>query len=137
MLFKLEKLTNRVLEIEPLRYKNRKPIKGWTIHEDESKSEKYPPQNDSEKAEELTVNHLWEGRDRYFWIMGEIDVPEVLNEEDFVLLFDFGNSSEGNNSGFEAMLYINDEPYQAVDGNHKEVFIDKSFANQTISIAFR
>lgn len=137
MLFKLEKLTNRVLEIEPLRYKNRKPITGWTIHEDESKSEKYPPQNVSEKAEELTVNRLWEGRDRYFWIMGEVDVPEVSNEEDFVLLFDFGKSSEGNNSGFEAMLYINDEPYQAVDGNHKEVIIDKSFANQTISVALR
>ncbi len=36
--------------------------------------------------------------------------------------FDFGNTGAGNNSGFEAMLYVNGQPYQGVDTNHKEVF---------------
>ena len=30
----------------------------------------------------------------------------------------------GNNTGFESLLFVNGEQYQAVDANHKEVFSD-------------
>lgn len=137
MVFQVEKLQARVKELEPYRYMNRQPLEGWTIHEDTSKEEKYPPKLPSKEAEALTVNKQWEGRDRYFWLMGEVDVPEVAEEDNFLLLFDFGKSSEGNTSGFEALCYINGELYQAADGNHKEVFIDKDYAGETIKVALR
>jgi len=135
--FTFEKINKRIKELEPYRYMNREEIKNLKIHEDKTKKEKYPPENISQEATELKVNELWEGRDKYFWIMGEIDVPRVNDDENFVLLFDFGKSSEGNTSCFEAMLYINGEPYQAVDGNHKEVFIDKEFADTKIEVSLR
>lgn len=137
MVFQYEKLSARVKELEPLRYLNRKPVEGWSISEDVNKDEKYPPKDIPESSDALKLNNLWEGRDKYFWIMGEVDVPAEVEGNQFLLLFDFGKSSDGNTSGFEAMLYINGEPYQAVDGNHKEVFIDESYKGKKINVALR
>lgn len=137
MKFVFEKLRNRVQELEPYRYLDRKHLKNLKIQEDKTKAQKYPPEKISREAVELKVNELWEGRDRYFWIMGEVEVPKVETNDNFVLLFDFGRSSEGNTSGFEALFYINGEPYQAVDGNHKEVFIDRAYAGKKIDISLK
>lgn len=137
MVFQYEKLSLRVKEMEPLRYLNRNSVEGWTIHEDTNKNEKYPPESVPASSNPLELNKLWEGRDKYFWIMGEVDVPSNLSDCQFLLLFDFGKSNNGNTSGFEAMLYIDGEPYQAVDGNHKEVFIDESYAGKKINVALR
>jgi len=137
MVFQFEKLSVRVQELESLRYINKKPLEGLTIHEDDTKNQKYPPQGIKDSARALESNSLWEGRDKYFWIMGEVDVPSVKEDNQFLLLFDFGKSNDGNTSGFEAMLYINGELYQAVDGNHKEVFIDESYSGQKINVALR
>jgi alpha-mannosidase len=137
MVFQVEKLSARVKELESYRYTKRQALEGWTIHEDVSKKEKYPPTVPPKDADKLVPNKLWEGRDRYFWLMGEVTVPEVPEADDFLLLFDFGKSSEGNTSGFEAQVYINGELYQAADGNHKEVFVDKRYANQTLQVALR
>ena len=38
-----------------------------------------------------------------------------------------GKAGAGNNSGFEAMCYIDGKPYQGVDVNHKEVFFPEIF----------
>lgn len=137
MVFQVEKLSARVKELEPYRYVKRTALEDWTIHEDKSKEEKYPPKQKPNDVEALVPNKLWEGRDRYFWLMGEVEVPEVPEEDHFLLLFDFGKSSEGNTSGFESQVYINGELYQAADGNHKEVFIDKSYTGQTLQVALR
>lgn len=137
MVFQQEKLASRVKELEPYRYKNRQALEGWTIHEDTTKEEKYPPKKQHPDAEILSPHKHWEGRDRYFWLTGKVEVQEVSEKDHFVLLFDFGKSSDGNTSGFEAQCFINGEIYQAVDGNHKEVFIDQSYANQTIEVALK
>lgn len=137
MVFQFEKLSVRVQELESLRYINKKPLEGLTIHEDDTKDQKYPPEEIKDSAKALASNSLWEGRDKYFWIMGELEVPSIDNGDDFLLLFDFGKSNDGNTSGFEAMLYINGEPYQAVDGNHKEVFIDNAYSGKKVKIALR
>lgn len=137
MVFQYEKLKARVKELEGLRYLDRKPIKGWTIHEDITKTQKYPPNVRNESSRKLESNILWEGRDKYFWIIGEVEIPSSIDSNNFILLFDFGKSQDGNTSGFEAMLYINGEPYQAVDGNHKEVFIDEAYSGENIKVALR
>lgn len=137
MVFQIEKLSVRIRELETLRYLNVQPLKGLTIYEDLTKEEKYPSEKISESAKSLADNSMWEGRDKYFWIHGEVNVPSLANGDNFLLLFDFGKSNDGNTSGFEAMLYINGEPYQAVDGNHKEVFIDSAYHGKKIKIALR
>ena len=57
--------------------------------------------------------------------------------ERVVGVFDFGNTGAGNNSGFEAMCYINEKPYQGVDVNHKEVFFPEELYGKTFSLTFR
>lgn len=44
--------------------------------------------------------------------------------------FDFGNTGDGHNSGFESLLFVNGEPYQGVDQNHREVLFPDSFAGK-------
>ncbi|MFC6465205.1 alpha-mannosidase [Marinilactibacillus sp. GCM10026970] len=136
MFFIEEKLKQRVEELKSYVYLDRKPIENLKIKEDLTKQEKYPIEVDETWSDISTQAH-WEGRDRYFWIQGEVTVPEQSDDGDFVLLFDFGKFNPGNTSGFEALFFINGELYQGVDGNHKEVFIDSKFSNQTIQIALK
>ena len=50
-------------------------------------------------------------------------------------LFDFGRTGGGYNSGFESLLFVDGERYQAVDTNHKDVPLD-AFAGQNIELTF-
>ena len=52
-------------------------------------------------------------------------------------IFDFGKTGAGNNSGFEAMCYINEKPYQGVDINHMEVFFPEELCGKRFSLTFR
>lgn len=134
MFFAEKKLALRVEELKRYIYTSRKPLIGFKIKEDQTKEMKYPPEVD-ETWETLEAGKHWEGRDRYFWIIGEVEVPDAT--DGFVLLFDFGKFNPGNTSGFEAQCFINGELYQGVDGNHKEVFVDSEYAGSTIKLALK
>src|SRR5699024_10583790 len=49
-------------------------------------------------------------------------LPSDWSDKKIVGIFDFGNTGAGNNSGFESLLFVDEQPYQGVDSNHKEVF---------------
>ena len=136
MFYIQEKLKQRIAQIEPYRYLNRTPISGLKKKEDTTKSQKYPPAVD-DSWEDVEIGSFWEGRDRYIWIQAELSVPVLKDECDFVLLFDFGKTGGGHNSGFESTLFIDGVPYQGVDSNHKEVFLTKEFSGKTINIALK
>ena len=81
-------------------------------------------------------------RDEYFigWnayanIQKSVKLP--ARKDGFTLwgLFDFGRTGGGYNSGFESLLFVNGERYQAVDTNHKDVPLD-AFAGQEIELTF-
>jgi alpha-mannosidase len=136
LFFTKEKLQLRTKELEAYRYLNRKKIPNLKFTEDLTKEEKYPREIDS-SWEELNPGKSWEGRDKYFWIKSNVEVPKKNDGNSFVLLFDFGKSNPGNTAGFEAQFFVNDKLYQGVDGNHKEVFIDESYNGETIEIALK
>lgn len=136
MFFSEEKLESRINQLQSLRYTNRKEIKGWKIKEDDTKEEKYPITIDN-TWNTIEKGTIWEGRDRYFWFITDIKIPNHQEHEKSILLFDFGKSAPGNTAGFEALCFINGEPYQGVDGNHKEVFIDQKFEGQDITVALK
>src|SRR5690606_32577761 len=48
-----------------------------------------------------------------------------------------GTTGGGNNSGFEALLFLNGVPYQGVDANHKEVPFPSDAAGNTLRLRFR
>lgn len=134
MFFTEEKLEKRIIELYNYRYSRRQGLKNLLISEDLSKEEKYLAKE--VKGETLEVGQQIIGRDRYFWLQGEVEVPED-NTGNFLLLFNFGKSVPGNTSGFESLCFINNELYQGVDGNHHEIFIDEKYNGTTINIALR
>ena len=136
MFFTEQKLKSRITELEPYRYLNRTKIEGWKVKEDDSKEEKYPPQVD-DTWDSFQVGDRWQGRDSYLWLITDFQVPSFADTEDFLFLFNFGQTGGGGNSGFEALLFINDQPYQGVDSNHPEVFLNPKYSGQNISLALR
>lgn len=131
--FAEEKLRARIDALKELRYKNRIALNDWYVREDESKSEKYPP-TQFENWENFTLGDQWSGRDFYLWIQKRITIPEQSN---LMFLFDFGKTGGGYNEGFESLLFINGEPFQGVDTNHQEVFLDEALLGQEATISLR
>ena len=64
----------------------------------------------------------WKGRDLYLWLHADAEIPAEWEGKRAVGVFDFGMTGDGNNFGFESLLYVDGRRYQGVDANHKEVF---------------
>lgn len=128
-----DKLRNRINALKELRYRNSVELTDWFIKEDSSKGDKYPPKYFSD-WESFHVGDCWTGRDFYLWIQREVQIPD---SHQLMFLFDFGRTGGGYNSGFESLLFINGEPYQGVDSNHQEVFLDNSLFGNEVTISLR
>ncbi|ASN04318.1 alpha-mannosidase [Virgibacillus necropolis] len=135
MFFTLEKLSSRIEELEKYRYINRQNIEIWHCKEDISKNEKYPPEVDSSWGK-LEKGDQWTGRDRYFWLSTEVSIPNP-DYGRVIMLFDFGKTDGGTNSGFESLLFIDGKPYQGVDGNHKEVLIGEEYYGKKVKVSLK
>ncbi len=96
---------------------------------------------EGEPLQQVGPGFVWSGYDRYNWLCTEIEIPqewEDTEDIDVIGLFDFGvPSGTGNNSHFESLLYLNGKPYQAVDGNHKEVFFNVKENGRKLNLKFR
>ena len=116
------KLDRRITEIREYSYREVTALEGFAAREDEQGvvNPEGPPS--FEGWDVIHTGDRWSGRDRYLWLHKEITIPETWKGKRAVGIFDFGKTGAGNNSGFEAMCYINEKPYQGVDANHKEVF---------------
>lgn len=80
-----------------------------------------PPEGIADEGEKFGINDFFSGRDRYLWLEKDLVLPTAKEGCRVVGLFDFGETGDGNNSGFESLLYVDGHPYQGVDTNHKEV----------------
>ncbi|MBO9597538.1 MAG: alpha-mannosidase, partial [Cohnella sp.] len=131
-----EKLHARVVELEPFRYRDPIRIGLWLAKPDpDGRNGARPPIDGG--WEEARLGDRWQGRDRYLWLSADVAIPSEWTGRKAVGLFDFGKTEAGNCGGFEALLYLNGEPYQGVDGNHKEVFLPEEAAGQSVSLIFR
>jgi alpha-mannosidase len=121
MFFKIEKLQNRINELDRFRYRNVKQIDFFNTFEPEAGCENTLPASYSENK--LKVNDCWSGRDKYIWLTTTLEIPKDWDGKKVVLFLDLGRTGGGNNSGFESLLYVNKKPFQGVDSNHKEVIL--------------
>lgn len=136
MFFTVEKFHKRVQELGTRRYCNRSTIAPFISMEDALHPDdwhRFVPEKMIGKP--FGVGDRFEGRDRYLWLQKEITVPAHVDGFDVVGLFDFGETGDGNNSGFESLLYVDRDPYQGVDSNHKEVFFD-GLEGKTVELTF-
>ena len=131
------KLDRRITEVKKYRYREVTELEEFAVCEDEQGVVNPIVPVNFENWETIKTGDRWSGRDRYLWMHKEICIPSEWKGKRAVGIFDFGKTGAGNNSGFEAMCYINGKPYQGVDVNHKEVFFPEELYGQTISLTFR
>ena len=131
------KLERRVNEVREYCYRDVKPLEKFLVCEDKQGVVNPVVPTDFTNWDTMNVGENWSGRDKYLWLHKEITIPAEWKGKRAVGIFDFGNTGAGNNSGFEAMCYINEKPYQGVDINHKEVFFPEELYGKTFRLTFR
>lgn len=131
------KLDRRISEVRNYRYRDVTEMKEFAVCEDEQGVVNPKVPTEFHNWDKISVGECWSGRDRYLWLHKDVHIPEEWKGKRAVGIFDFGNTGAGNNSGFEAMCYINEKPYQGVDVNHKEVFFPEELYGKTFRLTFR
>lgn len=130
-----ERINNLIEELEELRYRNLHEIHAFEWYTDDGTVGNRQPQGEPTT---VGVGFRWKGWDQYNWLCTKITIPEELKDEEVIGLFDFGvPSGTGNNSHFESLLYLNGRPYQGVDGNHKEIFLEVGENGLELDLKFR
>jgi len=123
MFFTIEKFQRRTEELGERRYFGGSCIAPFVSMEGNlSKDEQYHKLPEKIEGAVFGLNDFFVGRDKYLWLEKEVELLGKKDGCEVVGLFDFGETGGGNNSGFESLLYVDEEPYQGVDTNHKEVF---------------
>lgn len=131
------KLDRRIEEVKSYRYRDIRNLGEFAVCEGDQGVVNPGVPTDFENWETIRLGDCWSGRDRYLWMHKEIHIPEEWEGHRVVGIFDFGNTGAGNNSGFEAMCYINEKPFQGVDANHKEVFFPEELYGTSFRLTFR
>ncbi|MBC1458128.1 alpha-mannosidase [Listeria newyorkensis] len=136
MFWTKEKVQNRNAEVEQYRYLKSEVISDFGILEDvDGAIGSYPDGLDFKET--IALGSDWRGRDRYVWLRASVVLPAKREGCRILGFFDFGKTGDGNNAGFESLLFVDGEPYQGVDQNHKEVFFDDVLAGTRVELTFR
>ncbi|MBW4081910.1 alpha-mannosidase [Paenibacillus sp. S150] len=131
-----EKLAAWLRELEGYRYRELVKLNEWLAAEDKDGANGvYPPLLEGDNK--LQQGEYWTGRDVYIWLQKTVEVPAEWKGKRVVGLFDFGRTGGGNNSGFESLLFVDGKPYQGVDSNHQEVFLEEDAAGRALDFTFR
>lgn len=135
MFYTIDKLRNRIHELDNYRYRDIIELEYFN-----TKLNGYRDINPEIPAEfdgVIRTGETWKGRDLYLWMNKTVEIPKSWAENKVVGIFDFGETGAGNNSGFESLFYLNNEPYQGVDSNHKEVFFPEGTSGTNLELMFR
>ncbi|WP_430535743.1 alpha-mannosidase [Listeria rocourtiae] len=136
MFWTKEKVQNRNGELSQYRYVISELISDFGIIEDALGATGSYPTGLNFK-DKIALGEDWSGRDRYVWLRGSVVLPAKREGHRILGFFDFGKTGDGNNTGFESLLFMNGEPYQGVDQNHKEVFFADDLAGTRVELIFR
>ncbi|WP_312876255.1 hypothetical protein [Paenibacillus alginolyticus] len=136
MFFTIEKLEKRLQELDPFRYRDKQELKGLRIKEEINTQIGLYPEEDGEwKA--IQCGESWQGYDQYFWLAAEVQIPEQWKDNKVLGYFQMGASGRGGSGSFESLLFVNGSPYQGLDNNHREVFLDSKLAGTSVALRFR
>ncbi len=131
-----KKIDARIKELETYRYRDSIFLESFYMQLDEAgEIGARPPENGEWTT--INVGDNWSGRDQYAWLKTEVAIPANWKNKQVLGYFDFGITDGGTNSGFESLLYVNQETYQGVDANHREVFLKETHCGTNVSLIFR
>ena len=91
-----------------------------------------PPPRD---AGRVRIGDHWESVEGYLYLYAQVDLPQSKAGQKVFGRFDFSSIHEGYGHGFEAMLYVEGEPWHGVDDNHMLVTLEK-WAGRTVALEF-
>lgn len=132
----MEKLEKQIKQLAELRYKNVVAIESFSVYEDDGEVGNRVPEK-SANAPQMKLGDHWKGKDKYLWVCADITLPEDWKGKPVLGIFNFGETGGGNNSHFESLLFLNDQPYQGIDSNHQEVFFDTDRCGTEFSVNLR
>lgn len=135
MFYTIDKLRNRINELDNYRYRDAIELEYFNIKLNSDRD--INPEIPTEFDGVIKLGETWKGRDLYLWMSKTVEVPKSWGENKVVGIFDFGETGAGNNSGFESLFYLNNKPYQGVDSNHKEVFFPDGTSGTNLELMFR
>ncbi len=135
--YNLDRIEKQIQKFADLRYLDRQMITDFSTAPDDGTVVNPKPKSSSLFTDSIQIKEYWKGRDTYLWLKFDYTIPQEWRGKTIVGKFDFGRTGMGYNSGFESLLYLNDVPYQGVDSNHEEVFIDTKEYGEQIAFKFR
>ncbi|GGO03737.1 alpha-mannosidase [Saccharibacillus kuerlensis] len=132
-----EKLKARLEELEVFRHRTQLIFDKLDILPDQSgEIAAFPPEAEAPDWRSVSLGERWIGRDRYLWLRLNAELPQEPPGHRLVGVFDFGRTHHGNSRGFESLLFVNGQPRQGVDTNHREVFLG-DLAGGNVQLHFR
>ncbi|WJV66209.1 alpha-mannosidase [Pectobacteriaceae bacterium CE70] len=135
MFFTEEKLSQRLDEVAQYRLREHYQVEQAEICFDrEGINGAQPPADDADWQSCLRGFH-WRERDIYVWLKLRHTFPVDWAGQMIVGEFDFSLGAQRRD--FEALLYLNGQPFQGIDQNHTQVVIPDSLAGQTVEFCFR
>lgn len=136
-IYNLDRIEKQIRKFPDLRYLDCHAITDFKTADDDGSDTNPKPKSSSLFNGNLKIRDYWHGRDKYLWLKFDYAIPQHWKGKIIVAKFAFGRTGMGYNSGFESLLYLNDIPYQGVDSNHEDVFINTDNYGDNIEFKFR
>lgn len=142
MYFTKEKAQRYIEDLKKFVYEEKISIKEIKFQEmslaEANELEAYKTDFKDENWEKINVGDTWGGRDIVAWFRTKVDIPEDWQDEKVALYFILGAGQEGGLAGAESLIYINGEPVQGLDSNHREVYLKPDWIqNGYLNIAIK
>jgi alpha-mannosidase len=131
----LERIKKRMYELEKLRYVQQIPLENLKAKKLGSLAtlEVQPNATVTEgKGEWLSLKKgdIWGEPDTLYWFNFDFTTPPVTSAQSLVLHIDLSVPSESwSINTIEGMLYLNGQPFHALDRYHREVILPADFTN--------
>lgn len=127
MYYTKDKAQRYIEDLKKFIYEDRTPInnikfKEFTL-EEANQTEAYKVDFNDTDWNTIEVGDTWGGRDAVVWFRGRVEIPADWKSETIALYFILGVGQEGGLFGTEALIYIDGQPVQGLDHNHKEVYL--------------
>jgi alpha-mannosidase len=128
------KIKRRISELETLRYIERCPIEAVQA-ERLTIGNQYAPSQFS-----LTEGQTWGEQDAIYHITFDLSIPAAWQEAESQIALHL-NFSTGSKDGIlntvEGLIYINDQPFHAIDRYHREIILSPILLQSSMKICVR
>src|SRR5260221_866839 len=127
-----DKIAQRQKEIAACIYRERLPLTDLYIGSGDSQDG--PTDSDGWKA--IHPGDQWGGRNVWNWFRASVTIPQDWAGQRVGLFFALGHPAWRAQP--EALVYVNDEFRQGIDGNHHEILLtERAQGGETFSVALR